>query len=321
MPTTTTLGRVAPGGMGGFLNPPGHPEQLAHVETELRRRRENRDTYSLSAAADPSNGLDASTRAAAQRVLDAWTPLPLDDARVHDWVLQVLGYFKNCYRGLGPEPACWHAANLVIVDPSVTYHPVVDAHAGVHLIRTYYPEYMPSPEDFAEASWGRKPLPYGPSLMGQRCDPVGNLLWVHESRTQDHDGSRARTATDLLPHGDGDWWPVYAGFDLREHVARRAVWNAWAGQWDLIEFAGRCVLCRRRTYRVRNGETDPRGVVGDAASCPIDLREHLAGAQVATSIAACWDCQNDAERYHALIAAALARSGDDGVTDLGDWHL
>ncbi len=30
-------------------------------------------------------------------------------------------------------------------------------HAGVHLIRRYYPEYEPRAEDFAAAYWGTKP--------------------------------------------------------------------------------------------------------------------------------------------------------------------
>ena len=80
--------------------------------------------------------------------------LPLAD--VHEWVLQVLGYYKGCYcRGDGVQPEDWHAGNLLIDsrEPMAS----ADKHAGVHLIRRYYPEYQPTDADFAEAYWGTKP--------------------------------------------------------------------------------------------------------------------------------------------------------------------
>lgn len=145
-------------GMGGFLNPPGHPEHKQSVETDLRRRPENRGWMSLSTAVD-CEWLDAATRRVAKTVLASWerSKLPLDNAEVQDWIRQVLGYFTNCYRRAGSEaPDAWNCDKLEInkaIDPFAR----LDDHAGVHLIRKYYPEFTPTPEHFAEAYWGRKP--------------------------------------------------------------------------------------------------------------------------------------------------------------------
>ncbi|HWC39364.1 MAG TPA: hypothetical protein VG476_12580, partial [Acidimicrobiales bacterium] len=84
-----------------------------------------------------------------------WERPAIESDEVRDWIAQVLGYFRNCYRGDGPEPQCWHAANLHIVRGDDL--PPVDEHAGVHLIRKYYPEYTPTADDFKSAYWGVKP--------------------------------------------------------------------------------------------------------------------------------------------------------------------
>ncbi len=77
----------------------------------------------------------------AKMKLDSWNPLPLNDEKVVKWVRQVLGYFRNCYKNRDMnEPDCWMEW--------------VEDHAGVRLIRKYYPEYNPSQEDFDMAKWG-----------------------------------------------------------------------------------------------------------------------------------------------------------------------
>lgn len=46
----------------------------------------------------------------------------------------------------------WHATNLII-----TKHPgdvTQKDHAGVNLIRKYYPDFQPTAEDFQNAKWG-----------------------------------------------------------------------------------------------------------------------------------------------------------------------
>jgi hypothetical protein len=158
--TTATLptpklerGRVVNRGMGGFLNPPAHPEHTFSVEVDLRRRPENRGGMSLSCAAECAH-LDLSTRRAARTMLAAWSRPAIDSLEVKAWISQVLGYFACCYQNTAAGDECWNAGKLLI---DTTRNPLdtPDQHAGVHLIRRYYPEYQPTAEDFAGARWGK----------------------------------------------------------------------------------------------------------------------------------------------------------------------
>ena len=58
-------GKIVMRGMGGFLCPPDHPMHKQSVETDLRRRPENRGWMSLEAAVD-CEYLDNATRLAAR---------------------------------------------------------------------------------------------------------------------------------------------------------------------------------------------------------------------------------------------------------------
>ena len=151
MTSRSNYGKLVHQGQGGFLNPPTHPEHDWCVHSSYD------DTFwlSLTAAAE-SEWLNSGTRLAAKAKLRAWQPLPITDEAVQDWIHQVLGYFHNCYKGEdGPE--AWHAGKLRIsedADPVAS----ADLHAGVHLIRRYYPEYQPTAEDFKAAYWGTKPV-------------------------------------------------------------------------------------------------------------------------------------------------------------------
>lgn len=152
---TKELGRIRSSGMGGFLNPPTHPEHTHSVETDLRKHPDNRGSMSLTAAVD-SAWLADETRADARRMLEGWIAPDLDTPDVQEWILQVLGYFRGCYKGEGAEPECWHAGTLRIVKTGEALPPVQE-HAGVHLIRKYYPAFVPSAEHWAAAYWGNKP--------------------------------------------------------------------------------------------------------------------------------------------------------------------
>lgn len=150
--------RIDPGrGMGGFLNPPTHPEHTQSVELDLRRRPWNRGGMSLSYAAGEGSGVHPATRSAAQRILGDWKKPPLESPEVQDWIASVLGYFGGCYSGNDESgKQSWDTSHLRI---DQTADPVMNAdlHAGVHLIRKYYPEYTPTAEDFKRAYWGKKP--------------------------------------------------------------------------------------------------------------------------------------------------------------------
>lgn len=150
-------GRIVKTGMGGFLNPPYHPEHNYSVETDLRRHRDNRGGMSLSAALGDIS-LPLPVRQAAARLLSNWAcnRPHIDSEAVRDWIAQVLGYFRGCYKGQGETP--WSAGDLRIApeaDPMLNS----ELHAGVHCIRGYYPEYRPTQADFDGAYWGQKPEP------------------------------------------------------------------------------------------------------------------------------------------------------------------
>jgi hypothetical protein len=161
MTATKEIGVVtSQSGMGGFLNPPTHPEHSMHVETHYRNHRVS-GGMSLSAAVKCEYLADH-IRASAKRVLDAWQKPSLNSKAVKQWIRQVLGYFRNCYKGDGNEPECWNAGTLKIMPKNEAnawgVYPVlpsIDEHAGVHFIRQYYPEYVPTAKEFAEAKWGK----------------------------------------------------------------------------------------------------------------------------------------------------------------------
>lgn len=152
-------GRIVRGSAGSFLDPPGYPTHSFEVETDLRRRPQNRGTMSLTYAAEQATWLDDATRNAARRLLAEWASKrpSLDDPDIQDWIHQVLGYFRDQYAGLRAEQtgSKWDVSNLrsdAKVDPVLN----ADLHAGVHLIRQYYPEFKPTQRDFAQAYWGTK---------------------------------------------------------------------------------------------------------------------------------------------------------------------
>ena len=150
-------GRIVKEGMGGFLNPPTHPEHYFHVQVDLRRRPENRGGMSLTAAIE-AEWLDGLIKSQARSMLENWKPLPLEHADVQDWIHRVLGYFKRCYRNPNlPEPEFWHADKMLITsEPENHGLHNIDDHAGVHLIRKYYPGFVPTLDNMLSAYWGTK---------------------------------------------------------------------------------------------------------------------------------------------------------------------
>lgn len=140
-------------GMGGFLNPPTHPEHTLSVEIDLKRKPENRGSMSLSAAL----GADYISPSMKSRIADIFAKWEenkpsIDSPEIKDWIAHVLGYFKGCYQGVNGS---WNAGELVIskeIDPIANQ----DKHAGVHLIKAYYPDFIATAEDFKNAYWGSK---------------------------------------------------------------------------------------------------------------------------------------------------------------------
>lgn len=144
-------GKIVASGMGGFLNPPTHPEHSFSVSSSYG------DTFSMSlTAAAKTDWLNSATKAAARHLLKTWKAPAIESTEVQDWIAHVLGYFKSCYSGSDSDGnISWNASDLRILpdaDPVLN----ADIHAGVHLIRGYYPEFTPTAEDFARAYWGTK---------------------------------------------------------------------------------------------------------------------------------------------------------------------
>jgi len=138
-------GRIISEGMGGFLKPPTHPELSFSVKSCYG------DTFGLSlTGATQSNWLDDECKAKAQKLLDNWIPLSIDDPGIKDWILQVMGYFRHCYN----EGDGWNANKLAIY-PDI--NPIVNQnlHAGVHYIREYYPNFILTEDIVDNAYWGK----------------------------------------------------------------------------------------------------------------------------------------------------------------------
>jgi hypothetical protein len=125
-------------GMGGFLDPPSYPTHTMSLATYYGRRREPDGLQSLESAA-VADYLPAAIRAEARRKLDAWERPPFDAPEIQLWAGDVMRYFRGCYRGEGEEPECWHVDKLRIGKGGEP-----GDHAGVHLIRKFYPETDPA---------------------------------------------------------------------------------------------------------------------------------------------------------------------------------
>ena len=110
---------------------------------------------SLEAAEDAA-WLDPTTKKEARELLSKWKSSrpPLQSPKVQKWISEVLGYMRSGYRNPNiAGSAQWNASNLIF-DSSRSPVANADDHAGVRLIRKFYPEYVPTEDDFANARWG-----------------------------------------------------------------------------------------------------------------------------------------------------------------------
>ena len=137
-------GRLTRQGMGGFLNPPFHPEHTMSVQ--------GRDfSMSLSAAASCME-LCKNVRDRARDILEKYVPPPLQSPTIQDWIHQVLGYFRNCYSPDGVDRNCSHC---IITQSDNAERPPIDHHLGVMLVRQFYPHFTPNDVHFNMAYWGK----------------------------------------------------------------------------------------------------------------------------------------------------------------------
>lgn len=145
---------VTDDGAGGFLCPPGHPAHTMSVQTG--RRNNPNSIQSIESAAKCEwlpvgmRGQCGHFKAVAAREAAA------QRCARQSMVREVLGYFQGCYAGQNEKgERSWNCSDLRIIagiDPMLN----AELHAGVNCIRQYYPEFVPTAEDFAEARWGAK---------------------------------------------------------------------------------------------------------------------------------------------------------------------
>ena len=140
-------GKIVNQGMGGFLNPPTHPEHDWSVESVKRH------DFSMSLTCAVScEYLDEETKDKAFKILKDWKKPKLKSQEVQGWIYQVMGYFRNCYQG---EDGSWKAGELTVdskLDPMLNQ----DIHAGVHFIRRFYPGFKLKQSHLDNAYWGEK---------------------------------------------------------------------------------------------------------------------------------------------------------------------
>lgn len=99
-----------------------------------------------------------------------------------------------------------------------------------------------------------------------------------------------------------------AGLLARPDFRRRTMTyrDGWTGELRTATFAGRCILCGRRTYQDTGGN-DPRGPMGDHAASPLDPAEYGATGR---EVPACFLCLNDTEsRYRMALNRARKVGG------------
>lgn len=141
---------IKQGSAGSFLEPPTHPSH--HYEVTGH----GYFASIMAAAKDPE--VDIYTRTQAKTILRKWRAPAITNKEVQDWIYQVLGYFKHCYKSLDPsldEEETWYASNVRIdteLDPVVNQN----QHVGVHFIKKYYPKFVLTHTIAAQAYWGTK---------------------------------------------------------------------------------------------------------------------------------------------------------------------
>ena len=149
--TSDNISEIDTTGMGGFLNPPSHPEHSRSVVYGPYIPGWGRNAMALSSALT-SDEVTEATRDEVRRLLSDWeanTPA-LDTRESVLWLTGVMAYFKNCYRSVmgEAEPECWYAGNLHIhghgfgLSPCTIDHPIEDW-ASVNFIRKFYPDFTP----------------------------------------------------------------------------------------------------------------------------------------------------------------------------------
>lgn len=142
-------GRIFNGGIGCFLTPPNYPNQRFGVKMK--------DRYcSLDYVKHHPELFDDNLCNKVKTILNDWfenKPSLKDDA-VKTWIYSVLKYFANVYSIDGKSTDVNDKTNCVILEgrDQLDY----EHHMGVLYIRKFYPEYIPTDEDFINAKMNKR---------------------------------------------------------------------------------------------------------------------------------------------------------------------
>lgn len=81
-------------GMGGYLNPPNHPEHNWSVQTDLHKKRENRGSMRLSYTLT-EEWLSIEQKQMIKDKLAEWDKLPLTHKLVKEWISKCKKHFAG----------------------------------------------------------------------------------------------------------------------------------------------------------------------------------------------------------------------------------
>ena len=156
---------IKTGSQGNAFDPPRYPTHKYHIENNKKTcyLSIDKDIYEK----DEYSYIDNEIKLECKKIIEKWDidKLPLDHDLVKDWIYQMLGYFKDCFKGLENN---WNCDKMKVRDykkifsKSEFYYKFLvttqSLHFGVHHIRKYYPEYVATEDDFENAYWGKPKL-------------------------------------------------------------------------------------------------------------------------------------------------------------------
>lgn len=89
--------RLIKGSMGSYLTPPYHPSKFYEVETDIRRKKENRGGCNIEHALEQAYISDE-TKNKIQQLLKNWEAnekMPIDSAEVQKWISDCKNHMGN----------------------------------------------------------------------------------------------------------------------------------------------------------------------------------------------------------------------------------
>jgi hypothetical protein len=138
-------------GAGSFLEPPFSKTHQYGYVAGVDRGNGYQEYGSINSLLESEN-VPESAKKEIKSIIGEEVKMSINDPSIQDWIHNIMGYFNSCY---SPDGVNRSASDCVIIKGS-PFEIGIDKHLGVMFIREYYPEYIPSQEDFDKAYWGKK---------------------------------------------------------------------------------------------------------------------------------------------------------------------